>query len=433
MMHFVICRAKSLRGEVSLPGDKSIAHRSIILSSLSRGLTRIENFPFNEDSLATIDVFNSLGIKINCKRDENKVAVLGCGLAGLSEPVAPIFIKESGTTFRLMLGVLAGQGFCSKLVAGPGLSKRPMLRVTAPLRKMGAQIKAKKLKREEFPPITVKGAQLRAIKYKMPVASAQVKSAILLAALYADGVTEIDEIVKTRDHTERMLKLFGADIEVRQNKILLKGLRDLVSPGWLNVPGDISSAAFFMVLGSIVPHSRLLLHRVNLNPSRMGIFNVLKRMGANIKIIGRSQENFEPVGDILVKSGFLKATVIKKNEIPSLIDELPILMVAAACAKGTSIFHGAGELRVKETDRIKSMRENLSKMGVKISVSSSNSIKIKGIKELKGAKVKSFGDHRTAMSMIVAGLCAKGNTEVDDVGCIAKSFPEFIKILDNLI
>ncbi len=432
MMDFVISRAKSLRGEVSLPGDKSIAHRSIILSSLSRGLTRIENFPFNEDSIATIDVFNNLGITINCKRDENKVAVLGCGLNGLSKPASSILIKESGTTFRLMLGVLAGQDFCSKLIAGPALSKRPMLRVTGPLRKMGAQIKARKSKREEFPPITVKGAKLKGIKYKIPVASAQVKSAILLAALYADGTTEIDEKIKTRDHTERMLKLFGAGIEVKGNKIILKGSRDLISPGWINVPGDISSAAFFMVLGSIAPCAHLLLRRVSLNPSRIGILRVLKRMGANIKVIGISQESFEPVGDILVKSSLLKATVIKKNEIPSLIDELPILMVAAACAKGTSVFHGAGELRVKETDRIKSMRENLSKMGVKISVSSSNSIKIKGIKELAGAKVKSFGDHRTAMSMIVAGLCAKGKTEIDDVGCIAKSFPEFIKILDTL-
>ncbi len=336
-----------------------------------------------------------------------------------------------------MLGVLSGQNFSSKLIAGPVLSKRPMLRVTEPLRKMGAVIKGRRLtadyRQDEYSPITIKGSRLKAITYKMPVASAQVKSAILLAGLYANGVTEIDEIVKARDHTERMLKLFGADIKVNGNKILLKGLRDLVSPGSINVPGDISSAAFFMVLGSIVTRAHLLLRRVSLNPSRMGIFHVLKRMGAYIKVIGRSQENFEPAGDILVRNSSLKAAVVKKNEIPSLIDELPILMVAAACAKGTSIFYGAGELRVKETDRIKSMCENLSKMGVRITVSSSHNIKIKGIKELVGAKVKSFGDHRTAMSMIVAGLCATGKTEIDNVNCIAKSFPEFIKILDSLV
>jgi len=304
----------------------------------------------------------------------------------------------------------------------------------------------------------------------MPVASAQVKSAILLAGLYAKGITRVIEPIRTRDHTERMLRLFKADIKVKhlpssteatqskgglrrvvrrsldgggQNKIVIKGNRELVSPKEVYIPGDISSGSFFIVLAAILPNSQIVIRNASINPSRMGIIRVLKRMGANIKINpstklrvdgerSRTIKNYEPMGDIMVKSSSLKGATVKKEEIPSLIDELPILMVAACNAKGKSIFEGVSELRVKETDRIKSMSENLKKMGADIEVVKINSrekIIIKGAKELRGTRVRSFGDHRTAMCMVVAGLKAKGRTLIDDIACIHKSFPDILSIL----
>ena len=316
-----------------------------------------------------------------------------------------------------------------------------MLRVTAPLRMMGATIKAKinqnkESKIEEYPPLTIKGGYLKPITYRMPVASAQVKSAILLAGLYAKGKTCVIERVKTRDHTERMLRLFRADIKVNQNTIVIKGKKELVSPGRIFIPGDISSAVFFMVLGTILPNSRILIKDINLNPSRIGIIKVLKRMGADIQVLGNGAVGFEPIGDIIIKSSKLKSTIIKKEEIPSLIDELPILMVAACFAKGESVLEGVGELRIKETDRIRSMSENLKKMGADIRVlktPKSEKIIIQGRRGLIGAAVKSFGDHRTAMSMVVAGLAAEGQTRIDNISCINKSFPNFLSLLKTII
>jgi 3-phosphoshikimate 1-carboxyvinyltransferase len=441
MGSFLINGLSCIKGEISLPGDKSIAHRAVILSALARDKTTIQNFPANADCLSTINAFKKLAIKITGKLKVNAfntISVFGKGLLGLKKPGSPLFIGDSGTTFRLLLGVLAGQNFKVKLVAGKSLSKRPMLRVTAPLRKMGARIKSKvksqKSKLEEFPPITIQGGKLKAITYRMPVASAQVKSAILLAGLYTNRTTGIIEPVKTRDHTERMLKLFKAGIKVKKNVIVIKGKRELVSPRRIYIPGDISSASFFIVLPSILPNSEILIRNVNLNPSRMGIVKVLKRMGANIQLSAVScQLSAEPMGNILVKSSKLKGTVVKKEEIPSLIDELPILMVAACCARGKSMFEAVGELRVKETDRINSMVDNLRKMGADIKVTSAERIIIKGVLNLKGARVKSFGDHRTAMSMVVAALKAKGKTVIDDVDCINKSFPGFLNVLNQLI
>jgi 3-phosphoshikimate 1-carboxyvinyltransferase len=301
---------------------------------------------------------------------------------------------------------------------------------------MGAEIKATNVMREEYPPITIKGGALKAINYKMPVASAQVKSAILLAGLFAKGVTRVNEPVKTRDHTERMLKSFKADIKSRDKEIILKGNRELSSPGLITVPGDISSASFFMVLAAIIPDSRIVIKNVSLNPTRAGVINVLKRMQADIKIKVYSTKSAEPVGDIIVRTSNLKGTVVKKAEIPTLIDELPILMVAACNAEGSTIFEGVQELRVKETDRIRSMQENLKKMGALFMVSkgiNSEKVIIKGKNKLNGSKVKSFGDHRTAMSMVIAGLKAEGKTSIDDVSCINKSFPEFLKTLKSII
>ena len=524
MRFFSVRHASCVKGEILLLGDKSIASRAIIISAISCGKTTVENFPPNKDCLYTIKTFKNLGIQITHQKVKSlpldpsfkciggstlsgfkgigrttlrgkTITVFGNGLCGLKKPKGPIFLGDSGTTLRLALGVLAGQNFAVTLTAGKSLSVRPMLRVTAPLRMMGAEICARHIpktknltpntKFEEYPPLTIKGGYLNPLTYKIPFASAQVKSAILLAGLYAKGKTCVIEPAKTRDHTERMLRLFKAGIKfssarntkalrkknkisngVNQNTIAIEGKKELVSPGRIFIPGDISSAAFFMVLGTILQNSRILIKDISLNPSRIGIIKILKRMGADIRITNYQLPitNYEPMGDLLVKSSSLKGTIVKKEEIPSLIDELPILMVAACFAIGKSVFEGVEELRIKETDRIISMSENLKKMGADIRVLSATSrggsssairiggcadvcgaknfggktaksekIIIQGGRTLVGATVKSFGDHRTAMSMIVAGLAAEGKTRIDNITCINKSFPGFLNILKTLI
>jgi 3-phosphoshikimate 1-carboxyvinyltransferase len=455
MIPLLVKPALRLQGEIVLLGDKSIAHRSVIISAISYGKTTIENFPNNKDCLSTVKALKKLGIKITQKNSKTSktcsaITILGKGLRSLSIPKAPIFVGDSGTTLRLLLGVLAGQNFKTKLRAGKSLSQRPMLRVTAPLRMMGADIAARhkpqdiprlrlgQAKIEEYPPITIKGGNLKPITYKMPVASAQVKSAILLAGLYAEGKTKVIESIKTRDHTERILKLFKADIKLKQNTIVMKGNKELVSPARIYIPGDISSASFFIVLAAILPDSYIIIKDVSLNPSRTGIIRVLKRMGVDIRITSYQLPvtSYEPAGDIIVKSSRLRGALVKKEEIPALIDELPILMVAACKASGITVFEGVSELRVKETDRIRSMCGNLKKMGADIRIFKENGqdkVVIKGVKELNGNRISSFGDHRTAMSMVVAGLVAGGETLIDDINCINKSFPVFFSFLKNLI
>ena len=334
-----------------------------------------------------------------------------------------------------MLGLLAGQDFGVTLFSGASLSRRPMGRVTVPLGMMGAKIKS----RRGHPPVTITGGSLRGISYTMPVASAQVKSALLLAGLYAHGATSITESSPTRDHTERMLRLFGARLTAARGRITLRKTPQLVSPGRMYIPGDISSAAFFIVAALILARSRFLARKVLLNPGRMGLIRVLKRMGGRITVTGVLQakgRGIEPVGDILVETSRLRGTVVKKAEIPFLIDELPVLMVAAACARGTTVFKDIGELRVKETDRVRSMFKNLRAMGVNIKVTgvgSSEDIIVKAPARLKGARLRSFNDHRTAMSMVIAGLAAEGDSSIDDVNCIKKSFPDFLNKLQSLL
>ncbi|MCK9430865.1 MAG: 3-phosphoshikimate 1-carboxyvinyltransferase [Candidatus Omnitrophica bacterium] len=421
------------RGKITLFGDKSIAHRALIISALSCGKTIINNFPIHDDSLATLNVLAALGVKIT--RDKHQVYV--CGGQGLRQPKSPVFVDNSGTTLRLILGVLAGTDFKTKLIAGKYLSARPMSRVNNPLRLMGAKITARKKGQEEYPPITINGKCLKGILYRLPVASAQVKSAILLAGLFASGKTCVVEGVSTRDHTERMLKYFGADISINKNRVILNPGRCLSSPGSIYIPGDISSAAFFLVLGLIIPGSKIVIQRSSLNPGRVGIIQVLKRMGAKIKIepLKGCKQIFEPMGNLTVSSGKLKGTLISRAEVPSLIDELPVLMVAACFAEGKTIIKGAGELRFKETDRINSMITNLRSMGADIRLVGSGSLEsiiINGKGFLMGAELKSFADHRTAMSMVVAALAAKGNSRLDDVSCISKSFPGFLTALKGL-
>lgn len=442
----VIKPVSCLKGVVSLAGDKSIAHRALIISALSSGVTKIKNFPANKDCLSTLGAFKKLGIKIGRKNRSRlsffpAITVFGKGLFGLKKPKSPIFVGDSGATLRLLLGVLAGQNFKTKLIAAESLSQRPMLRVNAPLKMMGAVIKARRQQQgasyEEYPPITICGGNLKPISYKMPVASAQVKSAILLAGLYAKGKTCVKESMSTRDHTERMLKLFKANIEIKRGAVVIKNAADLISPGVINIPGDISSAGFFMVAAAILPNSKVIIKNVTLNPLRAGIIKVLKRMNADIEIRReKSKHNYEPAGDLIVKSSRLKSAVVEEEEIPSLIDELPILMVAACKAYGKTVFKGVSELRVKEADRINSMVENLKNMGADISASKTGKLEkivIYGPTRFKGAELKSFRDHRTAMSMIIAGLAADNKSRMDDIFCINKSFPGFLNLLNTLI
>lgn len=436
MKPFLIKNKFVPRGRITLAGDKSITHRALILSALSDGKTLLRNFPVHDDSLATLGALAALGIKI--VRENKQASVFGKGLHGLIKPEKPIFVGESATTLRLLLGVLAGQSFKTKITAGRYLSMRPMARVNIPLRRMGAQINSKIKGKDEYAPILISGGKLKGIKYQPAVVSAQVKSAILLAGLFARGKTCVIEKIPTRDHTERMLKIFGADIVIKKKSIVLKPAKNLVSPQVVYIPGDVSSAAFFIVLATIIPGSRVFIERSGLNPGRAGIINILKRMRARIRIRyarGDNRQRFEPLGDLIISASKLKGTIVYSHEIPTLIDELPILMVAACFAQGRTIIKGASELRVKETDRIKSMVSNLRSMGADIQlkkVTSGEDVLIKGTGRLFGADLKSYGDHRTAMSMVIAALAAEGESRIDNIACISKSFPGFLATLNSL-
>ncbi len=424
------------RGCIRLAGDKSIAHRALILSALSDNNTRLKNFPVHDDSLATLNTLRVLGVKILFKK--GLIYVFGRGFQGLNPPEQPLQVGNSGTTLRLILGVLAGLPFKVKVIAGKYLSARPMSRVNIPLRLMGARIIARKKAKEEFAPLVIRGGDLKGIVYHLKIASAQVKSAILLAGLLAKGRTQVCERLSTRDHTERMLKTFGVNISIRNKRIILKPGLPLSSPGEIYIPGDISSAAFFIVLALIIPQASITIEQTSLNPSRMGLIKVLKRMGAKINLSSLQSAqpvSFEPCGDLKVISSKLKGTVVNSREIPYLVDELPILMVAACFAQGLTVIKGVSELRVKETDRINSMVFNLQRMGADIRVKrelEAENIIIYGGRSLHAAKLKSFGDHRTAMSMVVAAMAVGGQSILDDISCVNKSFPDFLKKLNSL-
>jgi len=417
---------KRLCGELNLPGDKSISHRAVMVGSIAQGSTRIRNFANSQDCLRTVEAFRHMGIDIATAG--NEVTVTGKGLRGLKKPESALYLGNSGTTMRLILGILAGQSFECELTGDESLSKRPMSRVTHPLRSMGARIEGRG--DAEFAPLAIKGGKLKAISYKTPVPSAQIKSSILFAGLYADGTTAVKEKAKSRDHTERMLKLFGADLKVDGLSVSVKGPA-LLEAREIAVPADLSSASFFAVAAALLKGSSVIIKKALYNPTRTGIIEILKKMGADIKISNEDKEAFEPVCDITVKSGALKAIEIGPDIIPSVIDEIPIIMVAAALARGRTVIRGAGELRVKETDRINSMTTNLKRMKANIEVEGDN-IAIEGAKKLHGAELESFGDHRTAMSMIIAALTAEGNSTISDVGCVDTSFPAFFDALKTL-
>ncbi|MBI4845240.1 MAG: 3-phosphoshikimate 1-carboxyvinyltransferase [Candidatus Omnitrophica bacterium] len=435
MAEIKVRKIKAIRGEFIAPADKSISQRAIMVSSLAKGKTRIDNFLKCDDSLRAIDAFRKMGVKIKLIQQKGKSLIFteGRGVNGLRKPYSNLYIGNSGTTMRIICGILAGQKFDSVLTGDASLSRRPMKRIFDPLRMMGADLRGKKINQQEFPPIVIKGRSLQAIKYQTPVNSAQVKSSILFAGLFAKGRTCILEKLKTRDHTERMLRLFGADISIKKLAVAVSADKILKSPGSLYIPGDISSCAFFIMAALLLKGSHLLIKNVGINPTRTGLLKILKRMGADIvvKRNKRALNAFEPYADILVRSSVLKATVLDPEDVAYCIDELPIICVGACFAKGTTKIIGAAELRVKETDRIYSMVTNLKKMGAKIK-SAGNDLIIQGTGKLKAAKVKSFGDHRTAMCLAVAGLLTEGQTTVENTDCVNKSFPDFERILENI-
>lgn len=428
MAQVVIKPTRSLKGTIALPGDKSISHRAVMMGSIASGPTLVKNFLASEDVLRTIEAFRAMGIKIKEKGD-GALSVDGKGPRGLLQPKSAICLGNSGTSMRLILGILAGQSFRCELTGDESLSRRPMKRVTQPLRVMGAKVSGRD--DANFAPLLIEGGGLSPIDYKSPVASAQVKSAILLAGLYASGETRVTEPAKSRDHTERMLKFFGADLSAKDLTVSIKGPCKL-SGRVVEVPGDISSASFFLVACALVKGSKVTLRSVGLNPTRTGILDILTQMGAKLEVIKEDAKAFEPKGDLVVEGRTLKGVRIGPEMIPRVIDELPIIMVAASLAQGRTVIEGARELRVKEADRISSMAYNLRELGVEVK-ETEDGILIHGQKSLKGGRLKSFGDHRTAMSMVVAGLLAKSKTTVEDTDCIAISFPGFMETLKELM
>lgn len=417
-----------LRGDISVSGDKSISHRAVMISSIAKGDSLIKNILQGEDCLATVDAFKNLGISIDAQPD-GSIVVKGKGLRGLSMPDKSLYLGNSGTSMRLLLGILSGQDFDTVLTGDPSLSKRPMKRVTQPLMLMGAEIKGRD--NANFAPITICGSQLKAISHKSSIASAQVKSSIIFAGLYTHGKTTVTEPYKSRDHTERMLSLFGANISEEGLSVSIEGLGDKeLRPQQIDVPSDISSAAFFIALATITKDAKINITKCGINPARTGIISVLKDMGADIELVNKS-EGFEPIADIIVRSSSLKATRVLKEQVPSLIDEIPLIALCATQAEGVTLIDGIGELRVKETDRVNSILTILKAFGADIEVEEDTFI-IKGPKRLKGASVESFGDHRSAMMSIIAGCIAAGKTTVSDTDCIATSFPNFMAILKTL-
>ncbi|SFQ96617.1 3-phosphoshikimate 1-carboxyvinyltransferase [Desulfoscipio geothermicus] len=425
-MEVTIKPVRTLRGEVQVPGDKSISHRAVMLGALADGETKIENFLFGADCLSTIRVMRGLGVRITTVG--KRVVVQGRGLEGLQEPDNVLDAGNSGTTMRLVAGILAGNPFFSVLTGDGSLRRRPMKRVIRPLTDMGAQIAARA--GGAYAPLAIKGGGLRAVEYTSPVGSAQVKSAILLAGLFADGPTTVIEPAQSRDHTERMLRYFGARVEAAGTRVTVWGKPDLRGQK-ITVPGDISSAMFFLVAGATVPGADLVVHNVGVNPTRTGALDVLTQMGAEIELLNPKEINGEPVADIRVRGSRLTGTEIGGSIIPYLIDELPVLAVAAAVAEGETVVQDAAELRHKETDRIAAVVQVLRSMNADIEERPDGFI-IRGGRRLRGAVCDSFGDHRMAMSAAVAGLTAYGETTVKGAECVKISYPNFFDTLNSI-
>lgn len=411
-----------LTGRIRVPGDKSISHRSVMLGALAEGTSEVSGLLEGDDVLATLGAFRAMGIQAEGPVD-GKLVIQGAGMHGLHAPAVPLDMGNSGTAMRLMAGILAGQGFDSELVGDVSLSKRPMNRIADPLRQMGAVIDTEENGR---PPLRIKGGQsLTGIKYALPVASAQVKSAVLLAGMYAHGETEVIEPAPTRDHTERMLQGFGYAVTVDGPRVRLGG-GGVLRAGKIDVPADISSAAFFLVGASIAAESDLTLEHVGMNPTRIGVITILRLMGADIEVSNERVIGGEPVADLRVRSAPLKGIDIPEDQVPLAIDEFPAIFIAAACAEGTTRLTGAHELRVKESDRIAVMAAGLAQLGV-IHQQMDDGIIIEG-SPISGGEVDSDGDHRIAMSFAMAALRASGPIIIHDCRNVSTSFPNFVSL-----
>lgn len=422
----IFSRTTSLKGTVTVPGDKSISHRSVMFGALAEGTTRVTNFLQGADCLSTINCFQKLGIRI--ENQENELLIHGKGLHGLNAPTETLDTGNSGTTTRLICGILAGQTFTSELNGDPSIRNRPMKRIMEPLSQMGARIES--LQDNGCAPLRIQGTSLHGIHYISEVASAQVKSCILLAGLYADGPTSVTEPNLSRNHSELMLRHFGASLKSEGTTATIFPEPKLYAQE-IQVPGDISSAAYFITAGLMVPGSEILIKHVGVNPTRDGILKVCKEMGADLTLLNENHGNGEPTADILVRYSSLKGITIGGSVIPALIDELPVIAVLACFAEGTTIIRDAQELKVKESNRIDVMVRNLSAMGAHITATEDGMI-IEGGYPLHGAVIDSRLDHRIAMSFAVAALAADGETKITDADCVRISYPAFYEDLKKL-
>ena len=421
---FVVQAGGNLTGSFRVPGDKSISHRSIMLGSLAEGVTEVTGFLEGEDALATLAAFRAMGVKIDGPV-EGKVTVHGVGMHGLKAPEKDVYVGNSGTSIRLLSGLLSGQSFDVTMTGDKSLSVRPMRRVTDPLALMGAKIDSADGK----PPLTIHGGnKLKAIEYDLPMASAQVKSCLLLAGMYAEGTTSVIEPAPTRDHTERMLQGMGYPVEVQGNRISIKGGGKLTATN-IDVPGDISSATFFMVGAAIAPGSDITLQHVGINPTRIGVINILRQMGADISLSNETLTGGEPVADIRVRYAPLTGIKIPQDQVPLAIDEFPAIFIAAACAEGRTVLTGAEELRVKESDRIQVMADGLKILGIDAQPTADGMIIEGGV--IGSGEVNSHGDHRIAMSFAMAALQAGGAIQINDCANVSTSFPNFVELATN--
>lgn len=408
----------AVRGGLEIPGDKSISHRALMLAAIARGRSRVNGLLASEDCLATMRALRALGVNIGDAAGQ--VQIDGVGLRGLRSSAAPLDMGNAGTAMRLFTGLLSGQSFDSTLVGDSSLMKRPMERVATPLRQMGAAIET----RQGFPPVHIRGGQrLRGIHYDLPVASAQVKSALLLAGLYAEGQTSVTEPAVTRDHTERMLQSFGVSAVVEGRTARLEGRQELTGCA-LDVPGDLSSAAFFLVAGALAAEGTFTLRHVGINPTRTGVLEILRQMGARIRIVNTRASGAEPIADLEIERSELRGITVPPELVPLAIDEFPALFIAAAAARGETVVTGAAELRVKESDRIAVMAEGLKALGADVEVLP-DGMRVQG-GELSGGRVESHGDHRIAMAFAVASVRASSAIEIADVANVATSFPGFV-------
>ncbi|GAA5345669.1 3-phosphoshikimate 1-carboxyvinyltransferase [Planifilum fimeticola] len=420
-------RGKAFNKVLRVPGDKSISHRAVMLGAIADGTTRIENFLPGDDCHHTIECFQRLGVKIE-REGATTLTVHGKGWKGLREPDQCLDVGNSGTTIRLLLGILAGSPFFSTVYGDASIARRPMARVVEPLRRMGARIDGRAGGR--FAPLAVRGGELKGIEYHSPVASAQVKSCLLLAGLRAEGWTKVKEPHPSRDHTERMLKAFGAELSLGEGAVSVRGGQSLAGRH-VRVPGDISSAAFLFAAALLVPGSRVTIRDVGINPTRTGILDVFRSMGAEVTVTPTDQWCGEPVGDVTVAGGPLRGVEVGGDLIPRLIDEIPVLAVVATQAEGRTVIRDAAELKVKESNRIATVAEELRKMGAQVDETSDGLI-IEGPTSLQGALLDSHGDHRIGMAMAVAGLASEGEVRVKGAEAISVSFPNFAEILKEL-